>query len=198
MLIHAAPRRLVMALFVVGLLLAIAKLSWSACPECYGDQPPMAGHGAAPDNSGRRVITVSIDPSWGSTTDPEVWNAVTAAVAEWNNARDPFGNSTGYYLDFNQSHQNPDIKVQQGSADGGCAGTTVQGPPHTMSLPSSFVNFTADEQRGRVAHEIGHPLGLENNNDSNCSSVMRGSAANCTRTNNTVTPADVAAVNRNF
>lgn len=49
MLTHAAPRRLVMALFVVGLLLTVGKITWSNCPECYGDQPPMDGHGAAPD-----------------------------------------------------------------------------------------------------------------------------------------------------
>jgi hypothetical protein len=158
----------------------------------------MDGHGAAPDNSGRRTITVSIDDSWGTQTNPAVWNAVVAAVAEWNNARDALGHSTGYYFDFNQNYSNPDIKVHQAEAPGGCAGTTILGPPHTMNLPSTFVNFTADEQRGRVAHEMGHPIGLADNFDPNCSSIMKGSTSTCNRSDNHVLPGDVAAVNRNF
>lgn len=198
MRIHAAPRRLVISLFVLVPLLAVGKLAWSNCPECYGDQTPMPGHGPAEDGSGRRTITISIDASWGNPTNGALWNAVVAAAAEWNNARDPLGNSTGYYVKFDQTISNPDIKITQANVSGGCAGTSVQGPPHTMSVPSSFVNFDSDEQRGRIAHEIAHPLGLTDSYDSNCSSIMTISDENCHRSNNHVLPADVAAVNRNF
>lgn len=34
------------------------------CPPCYYDLTPLAGHGAAPDGSGRRVINIYIDSSW--------------------------------------------------------------------------------------------------------------------------------------
>jgi hypothetical protein len=185
-------------LFVVVVALAVGKVAWSNCPECYGDQHPMDGHGAAPDGSGRRLITVRIDPSWGTPTNPSVWDAVNAAIAEWNNARDAFGNSTGYYLELNQNLQNPDIKIVQGDPGNGCAGTTVQGPPYTTTLPSGFVGFSRDEQRGRIGHEISHPFGLSENLDPNCLTIASGSDQQCHRTNNHVLSNDVAAVNRNF
>ncbi len=119
MLIHAAPRRLVMALFVIGLLLAVGKIAWSNCPECYADQPPMNGHGPAEDGSGRRTITISIDASWGTQQPTRQYGTpLLLRLREWNNARDAYGNSTGYYLDFKQTHVNPDIKITQGDTGG--------------------------------------------------------------------------------
>jgi hypothetical protein len=41
MLTHVAPRRIVTVLFVVAFVLTIGKITWSNCPECYGDQQPM-------------------------------------------------------------------------------------------------------------------------------------------------------------
>ena len=39
------------------------------CPAgCYYNQTPMAGHGAAPDGSGRRVINIYVDSSFGSSS----------------------------------------------------------------------------------------------------------------------------------
>ena len=85
----------------------------SGKPRCYTDQTPYAGHGPAsslPSNlcsncagNNRRVVTMSIDASWGSpTTNANVWNGVMCAVSLWNDARDEYGNSTGYYFVFDQ------------------------------------------------------------------------------------------------
>jgi hypothetical protein len=40
----------------------------------------MDGHGPAPDGSGRRVITIRIDASWGTPTNNSVWDATIAAI----------------------------------------------------------------------------------------------------------------------
>jgi hypothetical protein len=161
-------------------------------------RPATNGHGAAPDGSGRRVITIAIDSTWGNPTNESIWNATNAAIQEWNDARDSNNNSTGYYLKLDQTASPPDIKITQGDVSGGCAGTTVQGPPYTTTLPSSILNNSSDEKRGRIAHEFAHPLGLTDNFDTNCSSIMKGSDTQCHRTDNHVLPNDVAAVNKNF
>lgn len=67
----------------------------------------MPGSGAAPDGSGRRLITVKIDNSLASSgvTNANVWNAVegcesctTGALKRWNDAKDGSANTTGYYF----------------------------------------------------------------------------------------------------
>lgn len=65
-----------------------------------------------------------------------------------------------------------------------------------MTLPASTANLSAAEIRGRIAHEIAHPFGLNNTQD--CDSIMQPSGEGCHRSSNSVLVNDVAAVNSNF
>ena len=58
------------------------------------------------------------------------------------------------------------------------------------------LNFNASDLCGRVAHEVGHLLGV--GEASNCRSIMFGVNPNGSRDVDTVQPGDVAQVNRNF
>lgn len=172
---------------------------WAVCPDCFKDVIPMSGHGAAPDGSGRRVIQIRIDASWGAPTNAAIWNGAQNASNEWNNARDAQQNSTAYYLGVNQGAPTPDIIIRQGTpAQGACAEISVGGPPYIMTLPASIANLSAEEIRGHVAHEIAHPLGLADANSPSCASIMNPAGAGCHSSANDVNTNDVAAVNRNF
>lgn len=89
-------RYILLALFL-SLALGLAYSAYSECPPCFKDLVPMAGHGPAPDGSGRRVINVAIDKSWDVTpghTDPAIWNGIfgcpacnpplIGAIDKWN------------------------------------------------------------------------------------------------------------------
>ncbi len=180
-------------LMACGILLA-------ECPKCISDYLPMAGHGAAPDGSGRRVLDVQIDSSWGTTTNTTIWNQTQAALTDWNDARDSAGNSTGYYFQLNQGTSTPDYIIRQHDpADpNSCSDVTMAAGIHSISLPSSITNLSTNEIRGRIAHETGHPLGLANATSSVCASIMNTSTPTCHRTSNNVTATDVASVNMNF
>ena len=179
------------------------------CSNCQGDN--------------RRVITVRIfsgnyNVTWDydtngnhtpGQTNAHIWNAVQCAINQWNTMRAPDGYTTGYYLVLDQAGQVPgtaDITIQRRqvtSADGtpGFASTTDNGWPYTTSLsPSNGTlgggSFTTDDLCGRLAHEIGHPLGLSN--ESGCNSIMTGVNPDGTRDVNQVTAEDVYQVNRNL
>lgn len=163
----------------------------AGCPDCLFDNPaPMTGPAS---DDGRRTISVQIDSTWGSPTNAGVWNATcagtntpgcptgTSAISMWNTTTDASGNHTGYFLDLQQSNSNPQIIIKLGDpGDGNCASMVAAGPPFVITLPANIVNFSADEIRGRIAHEIGHVLGL--GNDPNCSSIMSTSGDDCHRT----------------
>lgn len=182
-------------LSILLVILACSPVVWSGCPECFGNHAPLDGHGPAADGSGRRTIIIKIDSSWGTQTNGRIWNQTHAARDQWNNARDANNNSTGYYLDVNQASATPDFIIRQASL-GGCASVYTSGPPHMISIPASILNLSDEEIRGRLAHEIAHIFGLDN--DENCPSIVNGSSSDCHRTSNSVLPGDVAAVNRNF
>lgn len=187
----SSPRLLIILLII----LACSPVVWSGCPECFGNHAPLNGHGPAADGSGRRTIIIKIDTSWGTQTNERIWNQTHAANDQWNNARDANNNSTGYYLQVNQASATPDFIIQQASGSD-CASVSVDGPPHIISIPASILNLSDAEIRGRLAHEMGHILGLDN--DDNCPSIANTSSSGCHRTSNNVLPGDVAAVNRNF
>jgi hypothetical protein len=79
------------------------------CPGCYAasEFSPFAGHGPAPDRSGRRVINVcfnfsaQVDNNGNSTlgiTNVRLWNGLngsTGAINMWNGA-----GASGYYLTY--------------------------------------------------------------------------------------------------
>lgn len=191
-----------------SIFLTIATIAFSqSCPDCFFDNSaPMNGPASA---DGRRTISVKIDSSWGTPTNSAVWNATCAgtgasgcpsgssAIQMWNSATDANGNKTGYFLQLDQGNSSPQITIVLGTPQGGnCAEINGNGPPYTITLPASITSLSADEIRGRIAHEIGHALGAAN--DTNCTSIMNTSATDCHRSSNTVMPADVSSVNRNF
>ena len=76
------------------------------CPHCIKDEAVLAGHGAAPDGSGRRIVNVYITSACDTSpgvTDTKIFNGVQDAVNKWNNATDNSGNKTGYYFRIYQS-----------------------------------------------------------------------------------------------
>lgn len=208
----------------LGLILTLCTLAYGQnCPAgeppCK-NQTPLVGHGRADalpaefncncagDN--RRVVTVRIDSSWnvtdssGTHTNDNIWNAVQCAINQWNTVRDPTGFRSAYYLVIDQSarvSQPADITVvnQTPTSGAGFAQTTTS-YPYQMRLAPANGNlnggqFTTTDLCGRVAHELGHKLGIT---DAGCASIMNGSNADGTRPHNTVTANDVYQVNRNF
>lgn len=207
-------------------LSTLAQTCPSGEPPCYSDAAVIPGHDAASNlpaefncncpGDNRRVVTVQIDSSWnvtdssGTHTNDNIWNAVKCAVNQWNTVRDPTGYTTGYYFVVDQqNHADPsstraDITITQAGPPGG--GFASAGPgtsaPYTISLAASNGNlnggsFTTTDLCGRVAHEIGHEIGIGNATTS-CNTIMTGANANGTRAHNQVTPNDVFRVNRHF
>ena len=185
-------------------ILSVATLvTYAECPLCFKDWTPMSGHGPAPDGSGRRVIKARIDGTWDATpghTNDNIWNSTQDALGQWNGATDAYGNKTGYYLVLDQTASNPDIIIKKGSVPSNSCGKTAvnnSGPPYTMTFPPGTENFSRAVIGGRIKHEIGHTIGLDNSTA--CASIMNESTADCTgNITNTIKPADVASVNRNF
>jgi hypothetical protein len=179
--------------------------------------PNLCPEGCAGDN--RRVIVIRIDSSWGSTTNSNIWNAVHCAAAAWNNATDGASppNRTGYYFAIDQggllsqSVPNADITVIKAPPPDGALASCDVG--HDNLLPTrqntiqldaangdlgvgTGLNMNAGDLCGRVAHELGHLIGLSE--VSNCRSVMFGVNPNGSREVNTVQANDVTHVNQNF
>jgi hypothetical protein len=157
----------------------------------------MSGQGAASD--GRRIIKVQIDSSWNVSpgqTNANIWNGVNQAVNRWNNATDQHGNKTGYYFIVDQTTSTPDIRIiNQAPSSGGYAEQTAS-YPYIMSLDPANANIALESVTGRVAHEMGHSIGISNCSSS--SSIMNGSNANGTRNVNQIQPNDVAQSNQNL
>jgi hypothetical protein len=174
------------------------------CSNCQGDV--------------RRVITIRIDATWNvgpngnatpGQTNVYIWNAVQCAINQWNSARAPDGYTTGYYLVLDQAGEVPgqaDMTITRQQvyyADGTPAyGSSTPNWPYGITLSPSNGNlgggsFQEDDLCGRLAHEIGHELGLSNQG-SDCNTIMTGSNANGTRLVNSVSSTDVYQVNRNF
>jgi dual-action HEIGH metallo-peptidase len=182
----------------------------TACPPCFYDQTPQSagdcntcqgGCSACPECGSRRVIMVKIDGSWDTTpghTQANIWNGAVAAVQMWNNARDQFGNGTGYCFQVNQSTSNPHVTVRKQATFGACASMSgLNGGPYMVNLPNGTQNYSASTVSSRIAHEFGHTIGLEN--VTACPSVMNGSSADCTtNVTTTIQPDDVVQSNRNL
>jgi len=175
----------------------------SECPPCMNDQTPLAGHGPAPDGSGRRVVLIQITSNWDDPpgshqTNANIWNAVNRAISKWNTATDSYGNHTGYYFQLDQTTASADVEITKGSPSGGTfAETTVLTPPYTMTLDPQNASINVNSVAGRVAHEMGHEIGLDGAGGCG-SSIMTEANANGTRNINNVQPNDVASSNQNL
>jgi hypothetical protein len=196
------------ALFAILLVTIVSSVQATDCPPCYTDLSPLTGHGAAPDGSGRRVINIFIDSSWDSSpgqTIQQIWNAVTKATNQWNNAADQNGNHTGYYFQINQQGgpSQADYIVKKGELSGATAATDIFHYPYTITVDSHLAtDVTEDSAAGSMAHEIGHGVGAgDANTYSSCgsaNSIMRGALPDRSVIVSTVQQGDVAAVNRNL
>lgn len=189
-------------------------------PKCFKNLVPYIGHGAASNlpsslcgncsGDQRRVIVVRIDASWGNPTNANVWNAVQCAVNGWNSAQDNNSppNKTGYYFALDQANETgvatPDINITQASLTGTLAENDVDvnldlwTRTNTIQLDTQNGNlgngaFTADDLCGRVKHEIGHLIGLNNTNG--CNTIMLGTTGAGGRLVNNITANDVTRVN---
>ena len=146
----------------------------------------------------KSILTGTIPPS---KTNPNIWNGVVAAIQMWNSATDNFGNQTAYCFQLNQTTSSPDITVFKGTVDlGNCAqtgGGWTTGGPFTVTLPSTTSSRSQTTISGRVAHQLGHTIGI-----GDCSaspSIMNKGSANCaTNVTDQVQPNDVAKSNQNF
>jgi hypothetical protein len=191
------PTCILLCFIVFGIVFGTVTISFSiGCPDCFfNNDAPMDGPASA---DGRRTISIKIDSSWGTTTNAQIWNATQDAKDAWNNATDSNNppNKTGYFLDVQQNNSNPQIIIKQGTLDPGvCANVDAHGPPYVITLPAGILNLSATDIANTIKHEIGHPLGLAN--DESCPSVMNKADAACAPVN-AIKSADVAAVNKNF
>ncbi len=193
-------------------------------PRCYYNLVPYAGHGSASSlpsslcsNCGgdsRRVVVIRIDSTWGSTqTNSNIWNGVNCAIAEWNSTTDEYGNKTGYYFVLDQGNATgvgtADITVTNTDLTNLAASNPMLNhlsPTRTNTLyldpingtlgNGSNLSFGAADLCGRIAHEMGHLIGMRE--DPSCQTIMRGVNGNGTRAINDVHHADVKSTNRNF
>ncbi len=185
---------------MVPILLTCTHLT-AQCVDCRYNEEILAGHGAASSTDNRRKITVSLGDVTGLSS-ADIQTAMACARDQWNNATDQFGNKTGFFFVTDQSHviSNPsDITISSGTVDGGAALlNTNQSSPWTMTLDPNYntsPQYSAAELCGRIAHELGHAIGL-GNGDGSCSTIMNTSTTTGHRTDNTVAAGDVAKSNQ--
>jgi hypothetical protein len=208
-------RNALFTLVVLAALIAvgICSLALAACPDCYNNFQNNLNGPDSNETPSRRTLSVQIDSSWGNPTNSQIWDGTcagtgtsgcpssgTSALSMWNTTTDQNSNKTGYKFELQQANQNPQIIIRQGTpADGACADTDLNGPPYVITLPASITNLSADEIRGRIAHEIGHILGESNAPNDGCYTIMNSATSmGCNRTSNTVTAQDIVVVNKNF
>ncbi len=178
------------------------------CPFCVNDLAQLSGHGAAPDNSGRRVIYVLPDVV-SLNEDPtlvnKVYQGIDIAAGNWN------AKSTCYYFTSNlPSGQTVDIYVKQGVLASNCAenDATVYAIfpnyPHHITIQSSLLSdlfYTSGDVGTVLTHEIGHSIGLTNSaNDCDLvyslPSIMEGADASCRLIISAISAQDVAKTNQ--
>ncbi len=196
-------------LFSVLYIFSVTLYVQAVCPDCYYDQSPLGGHGAAAD--GRRILNVYIDPSWNDTSGTPngiISTAVSSASLKWNNAVDNTSNpghsyKTNYYFQPNQS-DHPDFVIVKGAiTDSQIAHIDLGSYPHTITIRADMVNkLSLNDIAAFIAHEFGHRIGVsEATNSSNCGSsdsIMRGHDAITLKPVRTeVTAGDVFMSNKN-
>lgn len=182
------------------------------CPGCF---PPTG------ENSSRRVVTIRIDSSWNTpgTNPPQtnnaIWNAVNCAANMWNNARDG-STPNGYFFVIDQAgavSSTPDINIKKQAVTTGSgyadqdvfvtgSGSSATVTHAEVNLDPKNTTFSAahqpDDLCGRLAHELGHDIGINGIASGSCNSIMEGDYNNGNRPHNTVRAEDVRASNNNL
>jgi hypothetical protein len=210
--------RFLSCLLLTGIITSSLYAQTRPCPPCYynyrGDHLGIRlGQEVQYAQDGRKIVKVRIDSSWnqsyGHTTD-KIWNAtagcpqcsppIKGAIDRWNEAKDSNGDSIPYKFVIDQGDTEADIVIVKESVLGGYAEIDLSRKPHKLSLDPRNANIDVESVAGRIAHEIGHPLGL-NNAETACggNSIMSEGQTTETgvRTTTKVTPSDAAAVRRN-
>ncbi|MBV8068555.1 MAG: hypothetical protein JO270_01520 [Acidobacteriaceae bacterium] len=167
------------------------------CPPCYYNQAPLPGHGAAPDGSKRRVITLKADTvSWGSPPPANISAGTQKAADKWNQV------TTCYYFSVITSGTPDFLVTSNTSPQGGCADNKINSYPYTIELLNAVqhTNYSSDLIGSLIAHEIGHGIGLDNA-DNGClyrASIMQGyTGTACQQVTPAPTAADVSKSNQN-
>jgi hypothetical protein len=204
----------VIGLITVLLFVNLFQAARAENPPCRSNQPPLPGHGAAPDGSGRRIIIVQIktgtaSDSWsdqpGGGTNPAIWNGLVGcgacvqpgAMQMWNER------ATYYYFVNDQVTSTPDIRiVKGGESPGACASTDKRGAPNTppclMHMSTATPTYHPAVIASRMAHEIGHQIGLSDVSVLVCLSIMNTSSQGCPLRDCTVIKQrDVDSANQN-
>src|SRR5262249_24790088 len=138
------------------------------------------------------------------------------AINSWNLATDGASpsNRTGYYFVLDQQNltgvsqadiivTNEDLPGNGKAADDiNLSNPSDPNRKNTLSLDPVNGNlgggsFGLSDLCGRIAHELGHLIGL-NETTGECNSVMSRTNADGTRVVDSVQPVDVAQVNQNF
>ncbi|HEX7331397.1 MAG TPA: hypothetical protein VF290_07850 [Pyrinomonadaceae bacterium] len=207
----SSPQSWITSLVIGVLIASVAFVNAENCPPCFKDQnfPISSGQ-----EDGRAVLDVKIDSSWNvdnsgnqqGGTNTNIWNALAGcegclppdgAAGMWNNAQGTGG--TGIFFKFkrNQSSNSPAVIIKRGNPpSGGCASILLapNGGPYVITLPLSTASMDSWAVVERIAHELGHAIGLGNITDFNCglSSIMSPANSNCSgQVGRTVTQKDV-------
>jgi hypothetical protein len=171
------------------------------CPAgCYYNQTPMAGHGPAPDGSGRRVINIYVNSTFGSNAT-NVSSAANSAAAVWNAAKDQYGNTTGYYFQVTTDVTKADITITQGDPQTGPACGNIGTTLRNMTLSPTAVGTALANLAAIIDHEIGHAIGLADSPSPACSNtpdIMYGYTGACQQIYTTTSTQDVALSNQNL
>jgi len=197
----------VLTLFVVAVVFVDAE----NCPPCYKDQQFPVSNGT---QNGRAVLDVKIDSSWNvdnsgnaqSTTNANIWNGLAGcsgcvppdgAAGMWNNAQGTGGAPIRFIFNRNQQSATPAIIIKRGPLPTDvCASIKLapNGGPYEITLPTSTASMDLWAIVERIAHELGHAIGLDNVEDPSCGSASIMSHANtgCTgQVGRSVTTKDV-------
>ena len=115
----------------------------------------------------------------------------------WNSAQGTGGNPTFFKFKRNQNSTTPTVIIKRGvPAGGGCASINLSpnGGPYEITLPLSTASMDLWAIVERIAHELGHAIGLSNITESSCgvASIMSPANPGCTgQVGRTVTQKDV-------
>jgi hypothetical protein len=182
-----------LCLFLGICLFNIPAFARELCPPCDTSLTPLAGHGPAPDGSGRRKIVVYINNTWDTTpgnTHPKIWDGVNLAMSMWN------AEGTCYYFVIDQQNGNTGkdiifVKESPSAIVGGCSdweGST----PNVIRVSENIPALTVTQIGALLAHELGHSIGLDNITSATCSSIMNGHNGSCVMVTQSIKPRDVA------